>query len=277
MASQRELMRRFGVVPKKSLGQNFLTDPGSQDKIVRGMALTDADRLVVEIGPGLGAVTSKITDPGRKIVAIEYDDHLAELLPELFDDSQQVEIVHEDALRFDYNNLFEQHGKPYKLVGNLPYSISSPLMFKIIEQRKCFDSACFLLQKEVAEMLAAKVGAKPYSLLSVLLGRVAEVHKLFDVKRGAFTPVPRVDSSMISIRFEEFHPVPDENRFTLLVKAAFHQRRKKIANSLAKQPFIRYSEKEWSKLRQFHADKLERRAEQLSVADFVEMARTLDE
>ncbi len=276
MASQRELMRRFGVVPKKSLGQNFLTDPGSQDKIVRGMGLTEKDRLVVEIGPGLGAVTSKIADAGRKIVAIEYDDALAEHLTVLFDNPQQVEIIHEDALRFDYRKLYEKHGAPYKLVGNLPYSISSPLMFKIIESSHCFDSACFLLQKEVAEMLAGRIGTKQYSLLTVLLGRVAEVHKLFDVKRGAFTPVPRVESSLISVRFQHRHSVPDEKRFILLVKAAFHQRRKKVANSLAKQPFFRLSDEEWSKLRDRHAEQLQQRAEQLSIDEYVDMARTLE-
>ncbi len=268
MPTSAQLLKQYGLAPKKTWGQNFLVDPGSLDRIVQGCHLDRDDKRVVEIGAGLGALTERLLAADRKVVAIERDRDMVHVLRERFAEEPGLTIAEENALTFDYPAQADDG--PFKLVGNLPYQISSSILFLTLEHRSVFRSAHFLLQKEVAQRLAATPGNKDYSILSVLFGRVFQVQREALIGKGAFVPPPKIDSLFVSLfpRREPVFAVEDEKRFTLFIKAAFHQRRKTLENCLKRQPFLEISDDQRTTLRETYPDLLKQRAEQLDLQQF---------
>jgi len=276
MPTMSELIKTYGIKPRHSWGQNFLADRNTLLRLVDAVGLNESDTLICEFGAGLGALTAAVAVPGRNIVAVERDRDLCEVLRRLEFDGP-VEIAEADAQTYDLQALAVRNGGPFKLLGNLPYNITSALLFRILEERRALSSAALLVQSEFAERLAAAPGTEDYSILSVIFQRSAIVRRTLSVKRGCFIPVPRVDSSFILIDFIE-NPalnVPDEKLFNDFVKAAFNQRRKTILNSIKGQPFMDFSAEHLARLKELHPELEGRRAEELSCPHFVEIVRSL--
>ena len=221
----------------RALGQHFLRDDVVAQRVVGLVAPTGRD-LVVEIGPGRGALTGHLARSAGRLLALEIDVGLAAALRDRFPPSPHVEIMGADARRFDFSRLRERLPDPegrVLAVGNLPYSVGKPILMALVEAGRAIDEMALMLQKEVAERVAAVPGSKAYGALSVLTQIACEVTLAFTVPPGAFSPPPRVDSAVIHLRVRAAPPVPipDPRRFGKIVHAAFGQRRKNLANALA--------------------------------------------
>ncbi len=257
------------VRPKKSLGQNFLTDPGYTRWICDAAQLGTQDQ-VLEIGPGLGHLTRELAGRAGRLLVIELDDRLIPRLRGEFADRPDVAIVHADALSYDYGSL----PGTWKVVANLPYYISTPILQRLIAARGRFVSLALMLQQEVAERIAASPGGKEYGYLSVLVQYSAVPAVAFRVPAAAFTPRPKVDSAVVtlSIRPRPDPAADDEALFIRVVKAAFSQRRKTLRNSLGQ---LGYPREVMNGVQAALNLDLGRRAETLSVAEFVALANHL--
>ena len=220
---------------KKALGQNFLIDDNVLSRIVSCVAPGPED-AILEVGPGRGALTKLLAASGARFLAIEWDRDLLPLLSAEFAGAPNVEIGHGDILRVDLRQLLESRGagRKWKVAANLPYNISSQVLFRFLECSGLFERLVLMLQKEVGDRLVAPAGCKDYGALTVLLRLHFDISREFLVKPGAFRPVPKVDSCVL--RFTPLErprvEVGDEDFFRRLVKGAFSQRRKTLLNSL---------------------------------------------
>jgi 16S rRNA (adenine1518-N6/adenine1519-N6)-dimethyltransferase len=216
--------------PRKRFGQHFLHDRGVIQRIVAAFDPRPSDQ-VVEIGPGEGVLTRGLIGKVAKLEVVELDrDLVARLHGSL---PPAVAIHNADALKFDFCALAPSHGK-LRLIGNLPYNVSTPLLFHLLDQAHCLGDMLFMLQKEVVDRMAATPGGKDYGRLSVMIQWRLKVEKQFDVAPGAFRPPPKVDSSVVRL-VPHAHPpvaVRDPERFAQIVRAAFGQRRKTLRNTL---------------------------------------------
>jgi 16S rRNA (adenine1518-N6/adenine1519-N6)-dimethyltransferase len=229
--SPRALLERYGLRAKKSWGQNFLCDEEVLDAIAR-LAVEREGEPVVELGAGLGHLTARLVARGARVLAVERDRDMARVLRgEL---GERIRLLESDAARLDYAALAAGGpGARIAVVGNLPYHLSSPILFSVIDQAQAVSRAVFLLQREVAERLAAAPGTKDFGILSVLLQREADVSLERVVPPGAFLPPPKVESAVLRAAFRPPRDeVADPVRFRRLVKAGFAQRRKTLANAL---------------------------------------------
>ncbi len=213
---------------KKHLGQNFLYDPFLLRKIVDAAAL-EANDTVVEIGPGHGSMTRILAERARRLIAIELDMELHKKLEREFGQRDNVTLVHADALSFDYAGA-----GPFKVVANIPYYITTPLIFRLLDYRETLRSMTITIQKEVAERIVASPGGKDYGVLSIAVQYYCNTELKFVVRKESFRPVPRVDSAVVHLRVrqEPAVDVDDEALFFRIVKAAFAQRRKMMSNTL---------------------------------------------
>lgn len=221
-----------GPRPKKRYGQHFLTDRNIIKKIVRAAGIEEGDP-VLEIGPGTGALTEGLIEAGADVLAIEVDRELAEELKKKF--TERFEVITGDALKFSYAELSRQRNLKFKLVSNLPYYISGPVLAKLLEEREAFSIMVLMFQKEVGDRIAAGPGGRDYGILSVLSQTYTDVKKEFDVPSRLFFPKPKVDSSVVSFRVlgEPKVPLDDERFFKSVVRSAFGSRRKQLINSLS--------------------------------------------
>jgi 16S rRNA (adenine1518-N6/adenine1519-N6)-dimethyltransferase len=228
----KRIFKDHGLAPKKWMGQNLLVDTMYLGKIVQA-ARIKRDESVVEVGAGLGVLTEALAGRGAKVWALEVDSGFYGVLQDKFAGSHQVTLIHTDALKYDFRELAQQIGK-LRVVANLPYSISSRLIFMFHENRDIFSSLHILLQKEVAERLVAEPGTKDYGVLTVLLGVSAKVEVLFDIPPKAFFPSPEIISSLVGVQFPDTPPVSvsDSRLLTRLVKTSFAGRRKTLRNTL---------------------------------------------
>ena len=225
------MLDELGVRPRKRLGQHFLTDPDVVRRMVEASGVDAQDR-VLEIGPGLGALTEALFQHVGRLSLVEADATLAERLRKRFASEDRVQVLCADFLRLDVRETFS--GPPAKVVASLPYSVATPILFRLLEHRARFPEATVMLQREVADRLTAAPGTKAYGVLSVLIRLFAETAPLFDVPRRSFFPVPRVDSRVVRVVFQATPrvPVADPAVFRRIVKAAFNQRRKTLRNAL---------------------------------------------
>lgn len=217
---------------KKRLGQHFLHDPGTIGRIVRAVAPARGDRIV-EIGPGRGAITVPLLEAAGAIDVVEIDRDVLPMLEARCRGRGELRVHVEDALEFDLRAL-RGDGPPLRLVGNLPYNISTPLLFRFLEQLDAVSDMHFMLQKEVVARMAAKPGGKDYGRLTVMLAPWVSVEPLFDIGTGAFSPPPRVVSTFFALHPHERPPfdLGDADAYAKVVAAAFSQRRKTLRNSL---------------------------------------------
>lgn len=260
-----ELLRRHGLRAKKEWGQNFLADEHTLASLA-GLAQPEPGDTVVELGAGLGHLTRALAARGARVVAVERDRELAPILRAQL---PGVEVIEADAKTFDFS-VVARAERSVVVCGNLPYHLSSPILFHLLDQRRWLRRAVVLLQREVAHRIAAVPGGRDHGVLSVLVQQVAEISLRLEVSRRAFTPPPQVESSALVLDFlvEPRAQVCDERRFRALVKAAFAQRRKTLWNALRSVAGARDA------MERLGIDP-QRRAETLSVEEFAALERAL--
>ncbi len=229
----RDLIGRHGVRPTKSLGQNFLVDDNVLAKIAAQGALSAAD-LVIEVGPGLGGLTRHLAAQAGRVVAVEIDRHLLPALAEATADLANVSVVHADILDCDIASLAGGWTGPVKVVANLPYYITTAIVMKFLEEFPACERLVLLVQREVADRMAAKPGTKDYGSLSVAVQYHAVPRRAFLVAPTCFLPPPEVDSAVVVLEVRRAPPVAlaDRRLFFSVVRAAFGQRRKTLHNAL---------------------------------------------
>jgi len=263
------------VRPKRSLGQNFLVDPNIQRKIVDAVG-AGPDDVVVEIGPGRGALTDHFAGSVRGLVAVELDDDLARALQDRYAQRDEVEIRHADALALDFAAL-DTEPERLRVVGNIPYNITTPLLFHLLDQSPLPARIVLMVQKEVADRIVAPPGNKTYGALSVGVRTSARVERLFNVSRSAFRPVPDVASSVISL--EPFRPprltAAQHDDVRTLTRVAFGQRRKQLQKILRTTPEYDLDTADIESLEGTTGLDLTARPETLSPDQFIALARAL--
>lgn len=264
----RRLMDRHGLAPRKAAGQNFVVDPNTVDRILAAAGI-GTDDVVLEIGPGLGSLTLALGRTARRVVAVEVDAGLARAAAEVTSPLGTVEVVHADALRMD---LDEALGEPARLVANLPYNVATPLLFAALDAEHVSD-AYVMVQREVGERWAARVGDPLYAGVSVRLALRADVEVDLTVPRSVFLPVPNVDSVMVRVtRAGDALPSGRRQQVAEVVDTAFAQRRKTLRNTLRG----RYGDAAVAALEAAGVDP-GARPETLDVAAFVALTAALDE
>ncbi len=232
----KHLLSKHGFSFKKSLGQNFLID----SSVCPNMASAACDKSsgVLEIGPGVGVLTAELSKMAKRVVAIELDERLKNILPQTLADCDNVEVIFGDAMKLDLRKIIEEKFSDCEKVSvcaNLPYYITSPIVMMLLESRLPIDSITVMVQKEAAERLCAKVGTRQAGAVTVAVEYYAESEILFQVPRSSFMPAPNVDSAVIKLNIHDKAPIVlnDEKYFFKLVKAAFAQRRKTFLNTVS--------------------------------------------
>lgn len=234
----KAILERYGLRAKKSLGQNFLTDTNVLNNIVSAAEITKADN-VIEIGPGIGALTEKLAQAAGEVVALEIDEDLLDVLYEVLFDYDNVKVINKDVLKTDVKTLineeFSDPSRPIKVVANLPYYITTPILVQLLSVDVKWASIVVMMQKEVAQRLAAEPGTKAYGTLSLAIQYKMDVRLAFEVPRTVFVPAPNVDSAIVELtpRHEALTVLPDDEKGLFrLIKGCFSHRRKTLANNL---------------------------------------------
>ena len=257
---------------RKRFGQNFLHDQNIIQRIINSIAATD-EQYIVEIGPGKGALTEHLVQRCKQLDVIELDRDLIPILQQQFSSYDNFKIHNADALQFNFSSLLSQTdtSAKFRLVGNLPYNISTPLIFHLLENVHLIDDMHFMLQKEVVERLTAQPGTKAYGRLSILVQYLCHAEQLFIVPPGAFTPAPKIDSAIIQLMPRQTSDSLIDGtleRLSFIAKSAFSQRRKTLRNNLKK---ILTDEQ----IKSCDIDP-SRRAETLSIEEFVQLSKQLN-
>jgi 16S rRNA (adenine1518-N6/adenine1519-N6)-dimethyltransferase len=262
-----DLLRKYDIHPIRRFGQNFLVDPNIKGKLIEVLPRGEG-KPFVEIGPGLGAITEPLLRKGEHVISIEIDKKLQaylenELAPRY---PKNFELIKGDVLE-ELGTVLRERAVPVILIGNLPYYISSPILFQCLKQSHLIEAAFFTLQKEVANRLIAKPGTKDYGRLSASFGRFAKIKKIFDISPGCFSPKPDVWSTFIKIEFKEKYKDADlRDEYMQLVKVAFSERRKQLTGLLSKNYGLKAKQAEDCMIRLELSPNI--RAEQLSPSQF---------
>lgn len=272
----KEILEQYSLQAKKSLGQNFIIDTNILENIVQAGSV-DKNTTVIEIGPGIGALTEQIAKKAKEVFAFEIDGRLIELLDDTLSDYSNIKILHEDILKVDFVEFQEKYlGEVDRLVviANLPYYITTPIVLHLIESPLAIEEMILMMQKEVAQRLEAKPSTKEYGSLSIAIQASVDVDIAFTVPRTVFMPQPNIDSAIVRLRplKENRLNVKDEKLFFKIMRASFGQRRKTIWNNLRrelndkeKEPFLREAFKD-------SGIDPSRRGESLTIQDFSRLA-----
>jgi 16S rRNA (adenine1518-N6/adenine1519-N6)-dimethyltransferase len=277
MTSPRALLTAWNIQAKKQLGQNFLNDPNVARAIVSKADIAHDD-VVLEIGPGLGAITAFAAAAASRVIAVDKDGRIIGLLRTelLAKGIDNVDIREADILRVDLESVSREAGRPLVVLGNLPYNISSQVIVQLIHARSRIDRAVLMLQKEMAQRICAGPGSKAYGRLSVMLGYCADARMLMQVRAPLFFPAPKVDSTVVGIRFLDppAFPARDEALLFRVVKAAFGKRRKTLRNALSQSDLNLDPSTCERLLEAVQVDPM-RRAESLPVSAFVRLSNII--
>ena len=269
----QHILNRFKLRADKKLGQNFLIDENVVHQIVAAAELSEAD-TVLQVGPGIGTLTQGLAESKARVVAVELDTRLLPVLATTLNGYDNVRVVHGDILKV---NIMEEVGAPsFKVCANLPYYITTPIIFALLEKRLPMERLVAMVQKEVAERMAAQPGGKEYGALSVAIQYYTEPKIAFIVPPTSFIPAPAVDSAVIVCKRREKPPVEvcDEGLFFRVVKAAFSLRRKMLSNSLKNMGIKSEQVAKWLELAGVDG---KRRAETLSLEDFAKLTNSFNE
>lgn len=269
----QHILNRFKLRADKKLGQNFLIDENVVHQIVAAAELSEAD-TVLEVGPGIGTLTQGLAESKARVVAVELDTRLLPVLATTLNGYDNVRVVHGDILKV---NIMEEVGAPsFKVCANLPYYITTPIIFALLEKRLPMERLVAMVQKEVAERMAAQPGGKEYGALSVAIQYYTEPKIAFIVPPTSFIPAPAVDSAVIVCKRRSKPPVEvcDEALFFRVVKAAFSLRRKMLSNSLKNMGIKSEQVAKWLELAGVDG---KRRAETLSLEDFAKLTNSFGE
>lgn len=278
MTSIKKTLGDQGIFPYRGRGQHFLVQRGIAERIVDA-ALLGEDDTVVEIGPGTGVLTQILVKRAKRLIAIESDRKLARLISDKFSEEiagGEMEVVFADALKFDFNSIGGRVGGKYSVVANLPYNISTEMIFKLLDAGQYIDRFVLMLQREVAERLTAVPGTKKYGALTVMATLQCDISLQFPVGRRNFHPVPKVDSAVVlfAVRPAALCDVGDSKIFKALVRAAFNNRRKTLRNALKSIPHV-VPKDDVDKLGETCGIDLGRRGETLSVKEFGTLSKAV--
>lgn len=276
----KAVISKYPFAFQKKFGQNFLIDPHVLDKIIRSADITEED-CVIEIGPGIGCVTQALLENAGKVISIEIDDQLIPILTEQFGNEPNFKLIHKDVLKVDLKKLIEEESpnRKVKVVANLPYYITTPIIMTLLENELPIDSITVMVQKEVADRLASKPGTKQYGAITVSVNYFCESYLVANVPRNCFMPRPNVDSAVIQLKLYDEPPVKAKNTKQLfkIIKAAFMLRRKTLLNTLAAHGDLGI---EKDKLKQILEDSgvgAQTRGETLSIEEFARLSDFIDE
>lgn len=242
-----EVLKKYEFVFQKKFGQNFLIDTHVLDKIINAAEITKED-FVLEIGPGIGTMTQYLACAAREVYAVEIDKALIPILEDTLQDYDNVTVLNEDILKVDIRKLAEEHnqGKPIKVVANLPYYITTPIIMGLFEEHVPIESITVMVQKEVADRMQVGPGTKDYGALSLAVQYYAEPYIVANVPPNCFMPRPKVGSAVIRLtrHKEALVKTVDEKLMFRLIRASFNQRRKTLVNSLKNSPELSFSKEE---------------------------------
>ena len=275
-----EVLQKYKFNFQKKFGQNFLIDSHVLDKIVSAAGITKDD-FVLEIGPGIGTMTQYLAASARKVFAVEIDKALIPILEDTLKEFDNVQVINQDILKVDIKKLAEEHndGKPIKVVANLPYYITTPIIMGLFESEVPIDSITVMVQKEVADRMKVGPGTKDYGALSLAVQYYAEPYIVANVPPNCFMPRPKVGSAVIRLTRHEKPPVEvaDEKLMFRLIRASFNQRRKTLANGLNNSPELSYSKEEIQQTIEKCGFKAGIRGEALTLEDFAKLANAFSE
>ncbi len=270
------LLKKYGIVANKSLGQNFLVDTQIVNQIVESAHVTQDD-LVLEIGPGLGTLTNALLQKAKKVIAIELDKKMVGILKERFCSSPNLTILQEDILKVNLEQFIQQEkeAKEVKIVANLPYYITTPIIMKLLEEKLAIETITVMVQKEVADRLIAKPGDKLAGAITYRINYYAEATEIQKVPKESFIPMPEVQSSVIQLKLrkEPKVTVKSEEKLFQLIKISFMQRRKTFLNGVSNSGFVE-KEKLRSILQEMQL-KEDVRGEDLTLEQFAQITNQL--
>ncbi len=273
-----EVLQKYGFQFQKKFGQNFLIDEHVLDKIIRAAGVTKED-MVLEIGPGIGTLTQYLAEAAREVVAVEIDKNLIPILGDTLSAYDNVTVINEDILKVDIAALAEERngGRPIKVVANLPYYITTPIIMGLFEKGVPIDNITVMVQKEVADRMQAGPGTKDYGALSLTVQYYAEAYIAANVPPHCFIPRPGVGSAVIRLTCHKEAPVQCQDPALLfkLIRASFNQRRKTLQNGLNNSPELSYSKEQIAQAIESLGWKPAIRGEALTLEQFAQLADAL--
>jgi 16S rRNA (adenine1518-N6/adenine1519-N6)-dimethyltransferase len=281
LASPREtkaIIDSYSFSFQKKFGQNFLVDSNVLENIIEKAGITEDD-LVLEIGPGIGTMTQYLCESAREVVAIEIDETLIPILNYTLEDYDNVEIINDDALKTDIEKIVKKKngGKPIKVVANLPYYITTPIIMGLLEGKAPIESITIMVQKEVAERMQTGPGSKDYGALSLAVQYYADANILMTVPASCFMPRPKVDSSVIKLDIYDKPPVDvcDEEMMFKIIRASFNQRRKTLVNGLKNASNLPFTKEEIEESIEKLGEDVRVRGEKLTLEQFAKLTNIL--
>ncbi len=272
----KNILKKNELAPKKKLGQNFLVHQATSERIVE-LAGISKDDTIFEIGVGLGSLTTPLANRAGRVIGIEVDAGIVRYHREHGSLPDNTTLIHQDILKTDFNDLVAESGGPLKIIANLPYSISNPLLFKLLDHRQDMAWAVLMLQKEVGMRLCASPGTKEYGILSVLFASCATVKDIMHVSPEQFHPRPKVDSVVVKITFTPpAHIDYDNDLLVRVVKTGFQKRRKTLINCLASSPLVSLSKQQAAQALELAGISLKARGETLTIDDYIRLTKIID-
>lgn len=279
-SATKEIINKYSFAFQKKFGQNFLIDSNVLESIIRGAEITKDD-FVLEIGPGIGTMTQYLCEAARQVVAVEIDKMLIPILEDTLSEYDNVEVINQDVLKVDIKFLAEEknNGKPIKVVANLPYYITTPIIMGLFESGVPIDSITIMVQKEVADRMQTGPGSKDYGALSLAVQFYATAKVILNVSATCFMPRPNVDSAVIKLtrHKEPTVNVADEKLMFKIIRASFNQRRKTLVNGLKNSPELSFSKEQIVKAIEKIGKPETIRGEALTLEEFAELANAFTE
>ena len=273
-----EILQKYNITFQKKFGQNFLVDKNILGKIVDAAQITEKD-CVLEIGPGIGTMTQYLAEQAGNVIAVEIDKNLIPVLQDTLSSYNNVTILNQDILKVDINHIIEKYnnGNPIKVVANLPYYITTPIIMALFESHVALKSITIMIQKEVADRIQAQAGTKDYGALSLAVQYYAKPEVIVKVPAACFMPRPNVDSSVIRLTRYETPPVKaqDENYLFTVIRASFNQRRKTLVNGLSNAGSVGVSKEKIAEVLTQMELPLTVRGETLTLEQFTELSNCL--
>ncbi len=275
----KAVISKYPFAFQKKFGQNFLIDPHVLDKIIRAADITKDD-CVIEIGPGIGSVTQALLENAGKVISIEIDNQLIPILTEQFGHNDHFKLIHKDVLKVDLQKLIEEESpnRKVKVVANLPYYITTPIVMALLENGLPIESITVMVQKEVADRLSSLPGTKQYGAISVSVNYFSEPYLVANVPRNCFMPRPNVDSAVIKLTVHDKAPVKAKNvkQMFRIIKAAFLLRRKTLLNTLAAHGELGIEKEKLKQLLDDSGIGAQTRGETLSIEQFAMLSDYID-
>ncbi len=274
----KEVINKYSFAFQKKFGQNFLIDSNVLENIVEAAGITKDD-FVLEIGPGIGTMTQYLCESARQVLAVEIDKMLIPILEDTLSEYDNVEVINQDVLKVDIKSLVEEknNGRPIKVVANLPYYITTPIIMGLFESKVPIESITIMVQKEVADRMQTGPGSKDYGALSLAVQYYADAKVILNVSATCFMPRPNVDSAVIKLTRHQESPVEvkDESLMFRIIRASFNQRRKTLVNGLKNSSELDFSKEEITEAIKSIGKEENIRGEKLTLEEFAKLSNAL--